>query len=211
MKKASTILVLISMILLLGAGCDNKEKEIKKENVVVSAPTGENVIEAYGTARVIEINNISLEVADKIKSIEVKAGQKVKKGEKLIQAGSTSIASPFESGLVYEINCREGDYGAPGVSLVSIANLDSMVIEVNVDQQSIRNIALGSAAKITPETDKTIVYDGKVTFISSKAVNRNGETTIPIQISLDKKTPDIVLDSDVRAEITTTNNAKKVY
>jgi multidrug efflux pump subunit AcrA (membrane-fusion protein) len=202
MKKIFSA-VIIGLIMLLTIGCSNKEKEIKKETVVISPSSGESFVEAYGTAKALEVNNIYLETVDKVKSIEVKVGQWVQKGEKLIQADKTVITSPYENGVIYEINCRKGDYTNVSMPLLSIANLDSMVVEVNVDQQSIKDIALGYAVKIIPETDKNAAYDGKVTFISSKAVNRNGEATIPVQITMENKNAVIALDSDVQAQITT--------
>ena len=49
----------------------------------------------------------------------------------------------------------------------------------------IKDVAKDAAAIVKPLADPDREYHGKVTLISSVAINRNGETVVPIQIELE--------------------------
>ena len=67
MKKVFSA-VAISLIMILSTGCSNNKKEIKKETVVISPSAGDSIVEAYGTLKALEINNISLDQLVKVNS-----------------------------------------------------------------------------------------------------------------------------------------------
>lgn len=73
----------------------------------------------------------------------------------------------------------------PNTKAFTIVNLDSLLIEANVVEEFIRDVDLGSRVKIVPIADRTKEYTGKVIFISQIAFNNNGETVIPVRISID--------------------------
>lgn len=111
------------------------------------------------------------------------------------------VISDMDNGLVFDIAQVEGDMVYSGWRLVSIANLDSILVYANVDQQFGSWVKLGAEVDITPEYDKNKVYKGKVSFISSKAFQNNGETNIPVEITFDEPIEGLLIDSDVQVKI----------
>lgn len=111
------------------------------------------------------------------------------------------VVSDAAKGLVYDMGYIKGDITVPGKKLLSIANLDSIVVCANVDQQFINQVETGAKVDIVPEYNKGTVYNGTVIFISTKALQNNGETTIPVEITFDEKVQGLIIDSDVQVKI----------
>ncbi len=112
---------------------------------------------------------------------------------------NNSIICTVQNGMISEIGVVPGSYTGPQTGLVRIANLDSLIVEANVDEQFIANVRTGATAAIIPEADREHKYLGKVVFIASEAVQSNGETTIPVQISIEA--PDGFLMPNYNVEV----------
>jgi multidrug resistance efflux pump len=111
------------------------------------------------------------------------------------------LVSNIQNGIVYNIDNVEGDMVFSGSRLMSIANLDSIIVDANIDQQFINWVAVGAAVDIIPEYDKSAVYKGKVSFISAKAFQNNGETFVPVEITMDAATEGLIIDADAQVKI----------
>jgi multidrug resistance efflux pump len=98
---------------------------------------------------------------------------------------NNNIICTVPNGMISEINAVPGSYTGSQAGLLRIADLDSLIVEANVDEQFIANVRTGATASIIPEADREHKYRGKVVFIASEAVQSNGETTIPVQISIE--------------------------
>ena len=100
----------------------------------------------------------------------------------------SDIISDVGNGLVYDIwDDAAGDIADPQKKLLSLMNLDSLIIEANVPEEFIKDVKTGAEVEITPTADKTKKYAGKVTYISSKAYSNNGETLVTVFVSIDNK------------------------
>ena len=97
----------------------------------------------------------------------------------------SDIVSDVESGLVYEIGYVQGDVASSQKKLLSIMDLGSLVVDANVPEEFIRDVKIGALVNITPTADKSKKYEGKVSYISGIASNNNGETQIPVMITID--------------------------
>ncbi len=111
------------------------------------------------------------------------------------------VRSDVPNGLVYNIENVKGDMVYSGSRLVSIADLDSLIVSANIDEQFIAFVAEGAKVEIIPEYDKSLVMNGTVSFISSKAFQNNGETTVPVEITLSEDIEELILDADVQVKI----------
>ncbi|MGE5632330.1 MAG: HlyD family secretion protein [Caulobacteraceae bacterium] len=98
-----------------------------------------------------------------------------------------NIISDIDNGIVYEIGCKPGDTLSSFNKVLSIMNLDTMVVKADVAEEFIKDVKLGANVEITPVADKSKQYKGKVTSISNRAVEQNGETVVPVEISIDNK------------------------
>jgi multidrug resistance efflux pump len=58
------------------------------------------------------------------------------------------------------------------------------VVEANIFEEFIKDVEIGAKVTIVPIADKNKKYQGEVIGISAKAVKQNGDTVVPIQISL---------------------------
>ena len=95
------------------------------------------------------------------------------------------MVSPFDQGLVYELNCQAGQTTDPARSLLSIMDLQTIYAEAEIPEEFIGDVKLGAAVVIVPVADSNRTYHGRIQEISDIAVERNGETIIPVEISLD--------------------------
>ena len=96
-----------------------------------------------------------------------------------------SLISPFEQGLVSEVNCYEGDIISTPRSLISIMDLQSIYIEAEIPEEFIGDIKPEAKVIIVPVADSSKAYHGRVVRISNIAHDRNGETIIPVEITIE--------------------------
>lgn len=97
----------------------------------------------------------------------------------------SDVISDVRNGLVYDLGYVQGDIAGPQRKLLSIMDLDTLVVEAKVPEEFISEVKMGSSVSIIPTADKTKKYTGKVTYISGIALNNNGETQIPVNITVD--------------------------
>jgi multidrug resistance efflux pump len=98
------------------------------------------------------------------------------------------IISDVQNGIVSDIGYVRGDQISPENKILSIQNLDALFIEANVAEEYIKDVKLGAEVEITPVADRTKLYKGKVSKITEKAKEMNGETTITVEIDIEDKT-----------------------
>lgn len=97
----------------------------------------------------------------------------------------SDIVCDINKGLVYEIGYAAGDFTSPQKKLLSILNLDKLIVEANVPEEFIKGVKIGAEVTIIPTADKSKQYKGKVTYISGKAVRNNGETLVQVNIAIE--------------------------
>lgn len=111
------------------------------------------------------------------------------------------IVSDIKNGIVYDIGYQPVDIAGSSRKILSIIDLDSIQVEAKVAEEDIKNVKAGAAVQIIPQADKSKSYNGKVTGVSAKAQDNNGETTIPVQISIDNKDGFMLPDFNVDVKI----------
>jgi HlyD family secretion protein len=97
----------------------------------------------------------------------------------------SDVISDINDGLVYDLGYTQGDIAGPQKKLFSIMDLNTLVVEANIPEEFINDVKVGSTVSIIPTADKTRKYTGKVSYISGIASNNNGETQIPVNITVD--------------------------
>jgi HlyD family secretion protein len=162
---------------------NKKDLERRKELLNAGALTAREV-EEYETAL--------SQVAGEMKSLEIliaKAGaDKARLQNQLSNKGyldGSNLVSPFEQGLVSEVNCYEGDIISTPRSLMSIMDLKSIYIEAEIPEEFIGEIKTDAKVIIVPVADSSKEYHGRVVKISNIAQNRDGETIIPVEIAIE--------------------------
>jgi HlyD family secretion protein len=100
------------------------------------------------------------------------------------------IVSDYSKAVVYEISCAAGytvGVGENQQKLLSIMNLDSLYVLADVAEEFIKDVKLGKKATITPVADNSRKYYGKVIRIADMAFQKNGETNVTVEISIDEQ------------------------
>lgn len=181
-----------------------------------------------GSISLTELENYRRTVAAEKKNIEdiqyaiegLKTGKTTEKDRKSIEASlleseltlmnsrlekpymkGSDIVSTLSDGLVYELGYTPGDVTGPQKKVLSLMNLDSLVVEANVPEEFIKDVKEGAEVTITPAADKSREYKGKVTFISGKAFTVNGETLVAVRISIENRDTFLLPDFNVEVAI----------
>ncbi len=97
----------------------------------------------------------------------------------------TQIISDCENAAIYNIAYTSGDIIDTDKKAFSIANLDKLIVEADVVEEFIKDVREGSSVRIVPVADRTKEYKGIVSYISQMAFSKNGETVVPIKISIE--------------------------
>jgi multidrug resistance efflux pump len=95
------------------------------------------------------------------------------------------IVSDVKNGVVYEIGYKAGDIVNNEKKVLSLMDLNSVVVEANVSEEFIKDVKLSAPVVISPIADASKEYKGSVVAISDMAVKQNGETVIPVQIAIE--------------------------
>lgn len=148
-------------------------------------------------------NNKSIEVDQKItRSSQLEseiALMKDKLGKSYLK--DNIIVSDVENGVVYDIGYKQGDMISDDMKVLGIMDLDSLIIEAEVAEEFIKDVKLGSEVTILPTADRSKEFKGKVARISDKAVQKNGETNILVEITMDEKNDFIMPEYNVDVKI----------
>jgi HlyD family secretion protein len=110
----------------------------------------------------------------------------------------TRITAPID-GVVTARHVEPGEIAKPGTALVTIADLNRLRIEAEVDEFDTARVALGSAVTITAEGYGTTKWHGTVEEIPDSVVSRRSRPTdpgrpidarvLPVKIVLAEPTP----------------------
>lgn len=123
---------------------------------------------------------------EQIKLLEAKLHMLRKKLEQNFIRNNEVISS-ITNGVVAKIGYTEGDLLTVERTVLSIINLDSLIVKANLAEEFIKEVSPGTEVSITPVADYSRTYSGKVIRCSDLAITENGETVVPIEISIENR------------------------
>lgn len=94
------------------------------------------------------------------------------------------VVSEFENAAVYDIKYAAGNITDTEQKAFSIVNLDSLIVEANISEEFVKDLKIGESVRIVPVADRAREYQGNVIYISQMAFSSNGETIVPVKISI---------------------------
>lgn len=153
---------------------DMKKKEVDDANFSIESLKASRQNE---TSRIDIQNEKSATVKNEISLMNTKLNKPYINGNDII--------CTVNNGIVYDIGYTTGDLVDSTKKILSIMDLDTLYVEAEISEEFIKDVKLNAIATIIPTADKSKEYKGKVVFISNKATLKNGETIVPIHISLD--------------------------
>lgn len=114
-----------------------------------------------------------------------------------------NIVSDVVNGVIYNLGYVEGDLVNGSKKVLSILDTDSIFIKANVDEEFIKDVKVGANATIIPIADKSKEYKGIVVNILGNAIEKNEETSVPVEIEIQNKDDFLVPNFNVDVEIET--------
>ncbi|MCX7843640.1 MAG: efflux RND transporter periplasmic adaptor subunit [Clostridia bacterium] len=112
-----------------------------------------------------------------------------------------SIVADVNNGVVFDLFYNEGDKIGPDRKVLSLMDLDTLIIEADVSEEFIKDVKIGADVTIIPLADKSKSFKGKVARIADKAVQKNGETNVIVEISIDDKNDFLMPNFNVDVKI----------
>jgi multidrug efflux pump subunit AcrA (membrane-fusion protein) len=124
-------------------------------------------------------------------------------GPGLSHVSGNSVVSDIGNAVVTNVAGSSSlEQGGGANSIVTLEDLNSLYIQANVSEDFINSVAVGKAVTITPTSDPNTKLTGKVTSIASEAVlDKNGDTNIPVNISIDNNNGKLFPNYNVDVEI----------
>lgn len=113
----------------------------------------------------------------------------------------SNIVCPIEKGIVTELGYKAGDGISSEKKIMSLMDADTLVVKANVAEEFIKDVKLGAKVDIIPVADKNRKYAGRVSAIAQKAQLQNGETVIPVEITIENNDSFLLPDFNVDVSI----------
>ncbi len=156
---------------------EQKQKEIEYERIKV---------EDAKNKRRISNNKDALDIKIREKNIALQKSQLQTLKDKIAESGikGNKIVCALSNGVIEKINNAAGDRLNAEKQIMSILDLDTLIVQANVAEDFIKDIKVGSKAIINPLANSDKEYEGKISRISNIAVQDNGETVVPVEITI---------------------------
>jgi len=108
--------------------------------------------------------------------------------DKIAESGiiGNEIICDIPNGVIEKINNSAGDRLNAEKQIMSILDLDTLIVQANVAEDFIKDIKVGSKVIINPLANLDKEYEGTVSRISNMAVVENGETVVTVEIAITK-------------------------
>ena len=91
--------------------------------------------------------------------------------------------------------------GANATLVMTLGDIDKVFVRGKVDEADIGRVQLGQTAKITTETFRDRVFEGKVTQISPIGVEKENVTTFEVEVSIENPGKELKANMTSNAEI----------
>lgn len=97
-----------------------------------------------------------------------------------------SVTAPA-SGTIISRTSKTGDFASAAVALATLAQPDTLCVQVDVDEQSIDRIQPGQSARVSFTTDdgQSRTYEGTVNRVDDTGVTSGGVTDYTVELLLD--------------------------
>jgi HlyD family secretion protein len=91
--------------------------------------------------------------------------------------------------------------GANATLVMTLGDIDEVFVRGRVDEADIGQVRLGQRARITTETFRDRLFEGRVTQISPIGVDRDNVTTFEVKVSIDNASKELKANMTANAEV----------
>lgn len=99
------------------------------------------------------------------------------------QLSKAAVTAPI-GGIITAVNNTNGDSVSPNKAVVSIVDMSSLKIKVQVDELDIEKVKIGQKSQILFDAIKDKTYDGTVETISPTGTTSNNVTTYDVVVDI---------------------------
>lgn len=182
-KTVSLILILIVITSIFVGRRLNKSSD---ELLTAPIQRGKIIEGVYGIGTVMTNRSFDLKtgVNSTISEIKVKAGDEVKKSQKLINLDGMIFGSPFD-GVVTFCPFKVGENVLAGTTLISVMDFSDRYLVVSLEQEGALRVKKGQKAKLNFDSIRHLTFEGIVESVYSQGSNflaRIGISGLPRQI-----------------------------
>ena len=161
-KILRKIIWLVLILAVLGAAGYVGYMKLKQEYTITyqaySATVGSisNSLSFSGTLQAVDSVTYTASAATTVRAVNVKKGDRVKTGDKLIRLANGAVIEAEFDGTVNQLYVAQGDKVVKEDSLIQIVNFDHMKVSIRVDEYDITDVKEGDAIRVTTTaTEKT--------------------------------------------------------
>jgi|GEM_PF-854500 len=123
------------------------------------------------------------------------------------QLNKAAVAAPI-GGLITAVNNLNGDTLQSGKAVLSIVDLSSLKIKVQVDELDIDKVKVGQKAQINFDAIKDKTFDGTVETIAQTGISNNNVTTYEVVVDITDPTGiKIGMNANVTIQVDRKDNA----
>ncbi|MBI3601990.1 MAG: efflux RND transporter periplasmic adaptor subunit [Candidatus Omnitrophica bacterium] len=148
--------------------------------------------------------HVSTRIEGRVEKLYAKVGDRVEKGQKLVEIQSRQIGDPppvvtieaMVNGIINERSITLGEAVEPNKELFHIIDLSEVIVEAEVYEEDIGKVKLDQSVRIHVPGYPADAFEGKITFVGLELDPE--KRTLPIWISV--KNPDWKLRPDMFAK-----------
>lgn len=172
------ILALITLV-ILGLGGLYAYDKLKQEYTVTydaytaTVGTISNSLSFSGTLQLIDSKTYTAASSTTVRSVYVRAGDNVKKGQNLLRLANGKTFTADFDGRVNTVSVAPGDEVTKEQELLQIADFDHMKVSIRVDEYDISDVSVGQACRITTTATEEVFNSSidAINYISSSTGN----------------------------------------
>jgi len=156
--------------------------------------------------------HVSTRIEGRVEKLYVKVGDRVEKGQKLVEIQSRQIGNPppvvtieaIVGGVINERNATLGESVEPNKELFHIIDLSEVIVEAEVYEEDVGKVKLDQAVRIQVLGYPSDTFEGKITFVGLELDPE--KRTLPVWISLKNSDWKLRPDMFVKAAVVLTHN-----
>lgn len=227
MKRIKSITALaLAGLMIFAAGCGSTAKKTATKKATTKV---KNTVDASGTIQSSNVENIivdstAAQAIVKVKNVDVKEGQIVKKNDTLVEMdgynsdktqsyiSGQNVISDMDNAVVTNMGYQKGDILSAEKKVLKLQDLNSLYVQAKVGEEFIKDVQVGKTVTITPAYDTSVKLTGKVTRIGNEVLSSDttgagaqssssGEASIPVDISIDNNNGKLFPNYNVDVEI----------
>jgi HlyD family secretion protein len=105
------------------------------------------------------------------------------------QLKNAALVAPF-AGVVMKLNVAAGEYAAPGVPILLLADgLGWRVETTDLTELNVAEVSEGARARVTFDAIPGLELAGHVSAVKPYGESRQGDIVYPVEITLDRQDP----------------------